>query len=531
MWLLENVVYRYSQYDKLNEMKNKNPELKDVIVVKETTVKFYNSLLYKMIDDYKSSLDEKTTIQILQSHGRFKECLEFAEKLGKYEEIILNFINEKQHGKAIEKITSFINHVVSNRPRSKQNDPSEKKAYEQSVVAMVDFILKHSKALILNSEAGYLEVLNELHAQDLFILLDNNKKIEIVNYLMDLKDEKVIKEAKSFLEKLKDQIKSEESKGASANKPSIPSSFIVQTAKDAEARKSISNIIIYLLSKIKNPDALEEHLIEIETKGKQEVDFDLNFAMLLCQERSELRRCEIVLYGMMDLYEEAVNLALNNKKGAVHIDLAKKYASRPVAKSVKSNLWIKIAKSQMSIENEVNKLLKEHPEDLKIEDLIPYFDDHIRISSFRDQICDSLTRYNNEIQTFKKDMNQYSKNAEFLKKEMSELRNRYHILEQEKTCDSCGSSIFKDVFYYFPCGHAFLKRCLKEMLAKENMEQRLGKISILEDSIKEIMKKADARAASRNEQLTNKSPYLRKLENLTPEETKMLHEFYVGLCV
>ena len=100
---------------------------------------------------------------------------------------------------------------------------------------------------------------------------------------------------------------------------------------------------------------------------------------------------------MMELYDEAVSLALTGN----HMDLAKNYASKPESKSVKSNLWIKIAKVQMKQEGEVNKLLKDNKEELKIEDLIPYFDDNIRISTFKDQICESLTRYNDEIRKFK----------------------------------------------------------------------------------------------------------------------------------
>ena len=124
-------------------------------------------------------------------------------------------------------------------------------------------------------------------------------------------------------------------------------------------------------------------------------------------------------------------------------------------------------------------------------------------------------------------MEQYSKNAEFLKKEMSELRNRYYIIDQDKHCDSCGSSIFKDVFYYFPCGHAFLKKCLKDILRREGLVEKLEQIESYENGIKDILKKAEQRGTMKNEPLNSKSPYLKKLENLTPQETKLLNELYV----
>ena len=116
-----------------------------------------------------------------------------------------------------------------------------------------------------------------------------------------------------------------------------------------------------------------------------------------------------------------------------------------------------------------------------------------------------------------------------MKKELSEQKNRYYIVDKEKKCDNCGSSILKDVFYYFPCGHAFLKRCLKDMLRKEGQIEKIEKIDYYENGIREIMKKAEQRASARNEVLTSKSPYLKKLENLTQDETKLLNDLYVDL--
>lgn len=484
-------------------MKNRQSELESAIQVNDYTVKSYKVLLDEIISTFGADLDEKTAIQILQSHGRFKECLDFAEKLNKYEEVILNYLNEKDYKNAVDRIVLAIETLYTQKIKTSRDDKEERRNKDQQIVSMIDFILKHSKELILNDENGYLRILNEMLQKGLYMLIDNNKKIKIVNYLMELKDTRAIVEAKNFLEEFKKEVTEE--KGS-----------------EVEYRKSISNIMIYLLSKINDPKNLEDYLKQKEEN--KEIDFDLNFAMLLCQQKPELQRCEIKLYGMMELYEEAVSLALRGNQ----IDLAKFYASRPESKSLKSNLWIKIAKKQMKDTGEVTKLLKENQEELKIEDLIPYFDDHIRISAFREQICDSLTRYNNEIRTFKKHMDQYSKNAEFLKKEMSELRNRYYIIDQDKRCDNCASSIFKDIFYYFPCGHAFLKKCLKDMLRKERQNEKLEMISYYENGIKEMMAKADQRAnMSKNDTAASKSAYLKKLDNLTQEETKLLNDLYV----
>ena len=62
-------------------MKKSEPKLGEKIVVKAEWVKYYKDLLSEITSKYKDSLDDKTSIQILQSHGRFKECLDFAEKV------------------------------------------------------------------------------------------------------------------------------------------------------------------------------------------------------------------------------------------------------------------------------------------------------------------------------------------------------------------------------------------------------------------------------------------------------------------
>lgn len=242
MWLFENVVYRYSQYDNLLEMKKSDKDLSSVIEVKETTVMHYKRLLDNIINTYKDSLDEKTAIQILQSHGRFKECLEFAEKLGKYEEIILNYLNEKDYANAVDRIIKYIEALYSQKTKAA---PEDRKAKDQQIVSMIDFLLKHSKALILNDENGYLSILNEMLQKDLFPLIDNNKKIKIVNYLMELQNPSTVVEAKKFLEEFKKQVMEEKN-------------------SEIEYKKSISNIMVYLLSKLLDTKNLEDYLLEKE---------------------------------------------------------------------------------------------------------------------------------------------------------------------------------------------------------------------------------------------------------------------------
>ena len=132
----------------------------------------------------------------------------------------------------------------------------------------------------------------------------------------------------------------------------------------------------------------------------------------------------------------------------------------------------------------VKSLLEDPDAKIKIEDLIPYFDDHIRISEFKEEICKSLTSYNEEIKKFKENMSKYSKNADFLKKEMFDLKNRYYIVSHDKECDFCKEPIFNSVFYYFPCSHSFHETCLQKMMQLEGEEEKYIRVKATEQDLK-----------------------------------------------
>lgn len=84
---------------------------------------------------------------------------------------------------------------------------------------------------------------------------------------MELQNPSTVVEAKKFLEEFKKQVMEEKN-------------------SEIEYKKSISNIMVYLLSKLLDTKNLEDYLLEKEQN--HDIDFDLNFAMLLCQQRPEL---------------------------------------------------------------------------------------------------------------------------------------------------------------------------------------------------------------------------------------------------
>ena len=53
-----------------------------------------------MIDTREKEADD-TIFQVLQSHGRIDECIEFAEKIKRYDTVIVHYINKQDFRKAL----------------------------------------------------------------------------------------------------------------------------------------------------------------------------------------------------------------------------------------------------------------------------------------------------------------------------------------------------------------------------------------------------------------------------------------------
>ena len=61
---------------------------------------------------------------------------------------------------------------------------------------------------------------------------------------------------------------------------------------------------------------------------------------------------------------------------------------------------------------------------LKIEDILPFFPDFVTIDHFKDAIIDSLQDYNHHIDSLKEEMEEATKSAEEIRREIQSFRNK-----------------------------------------------------------------------------------------------------------
>ncbi|XP_029454450.1 vacuolar protein sorting-associated protein 18 homolog [Rhinatrema bivittatum] len=222
-----------------------------------------------------------------------------------------------------------------------------------------------------------------------------------------------------------------------------------------EKEQAIHNYLLSLYAQCR-PDSLLPYLEQAGTNPAR-IHYDLKYALRLCAEHGHHRAC-VHVYKVMELYEEAVDLALQ-----VDVDLAKSCADLPEEdEELQKKLWLKIARHVVQEEKDVKKAMVclSSCNLLKIEDILPFFPDFVTIDHFKEAICSSLEAYNKHIEELKKEMEEATQSAKRIREDMQEMRNKYGLVEPQEKCAACDFPLLNRPFYLFLCGHMFHYDCL-----------------------------------------------------------------------
>ncbi|KAM9550958.1 vacuolar protein sorting-associated protein 18 homolog [Salvelinus alpinus] len=219
--------------------------------------------------------------------------------------------------------------------------------------------------------------------------------------------------------------------------------------------EAIHNYLLALYAKYK-PDSLLWYLEQAGTHAS-DIHYDLKYTLRLCAEHGYLQAC-VLVYKIMELYEEAVDLALQ-----VDVDLAKSCADLPEDdEELRKKLWLKIARHVVQEEKDVKKAMNclSSCNLLKIEDILPFFPDFVTIDHFKEAICSSLEEYNQHIDELKQEMEEATESAKRIREDIQEMRNKYGVVESQEKCAACDFPLLNRPFYLFLCGHMFHYDCL-----------------------------------------------------------------------
>ncbi|KAF8761172.1 Pep3/Vps18/deep orange family [Rhizoctonia solani] len=168
--------------------------------------------------------------------------------------------------------------------------------------------------------------------------------------------------------------------------------------------------------------------------------YDLDYALRICRTNGRIQPC-VHIYAKMGLYEESVSLAL--EKG--DLELAQITANMPEDDiQLRKKLWLKVARYVVEDKKDIKTAMQflSNTELLKIED-----------------ICRS-SLISARIVELKQDMDGAMESAAAVSRDISQLKNRFVIIEQGERCTQCQAPLLLRQFYAFPCQHTFHADCL-----------------------------------------------------------------------
>lgn len=244
----------------------------------------------------------------------------------------------------------------------------------------------------------------------------------------------------------------------------------------------IHNYLITLYAKYK-PEKVMQYLAT-QGQDKLEVNYEIRYALKICQEYGLNEPC-VQLFVLLGLWESAVDLALS-----VDIELAKRtvpqlsYHNTELCKK----LWLKIAQHVVNECNDIERAMEllQQCDLIKIEDVLPFFDDFVTIDHFKEAICTSLQEYNQNIEMLKEEMDDATKSADEIRADIQAFRNRYSVIQSSDLCCSCDIQLLMRPFYVFPCSHNFHVDCLIMELKPYLSEYNINRIRSLQHQLLEL---------------------------------------------
>lgn len=361
--------------------------------------------LQRFLEKYQPDLDEETTCDILQSHGRIDDWVFFADLAKKHEMVILHHINQSEFKKALVKL--------------EQVDPNGKEV----------LLYKYAPVFIKSEPKRVVDMIMQVAK----VKKGNIDYKKLIPALMNV-------ENTSRDEALKLEY------------------FLILDMKVKD--KSINNLYLFHLSENEGEKNLINYLKYQETLP--ETTFDSDYALTLLKRNNKIESL-IYLYSLVKMHTEAVNLALEYKK----IDLAKQNAKKPgiYEEELSRKLWLRIAIHHIDMNN-VREALSVMNESklIKMEDLLPYFNEQDSISNFKDDICKALNSYKARIDELKSELSESKNSSEQVKRELKTIKERCIEIEGMHPCEICSKAVMKSPFYVFPCAHAFHRECLLELI-------------------------------------------------------------------
>jgi len=361
----------------------------------------------RFLEENRDTLDKATTYQLLSGHGRADDLLLFAMLIGDYERVVAHHVAIGNVEEALETLDAAPFDAV--RGLFYKFSSVFMETIPKKTVAVWKAKPDLHPTKLIPALVRYNQRQKAAAEGDLSFRSSGGGLLDDTNYAID------------FLEHCVE------------NQPNLD--------------KAIHNYLVLLHAQ----GVDEEPLLAFLERGERDT-FDLEYALRVCTQHNQQAAC-VRIYSAMELYEEAVQLALQ-----VDVELAKTNADRPKEAEVRKRLWLVIAKHTIESQSDTQQamhILKECPL-LKIEDILPFFRDFVTIDDFKTKIVESLEEYDAKIDKLKAQMDEHTQSAKGIHKEIEQLQERKFTVPSSEVCALSGRPILSGPFYVFPSNYAYL---------------------------------------------------------------------------
>ena len=455
---------------------------------KNTTVNEFVDL----IRTYKANINFDLIYQILLSYGKMEEYEKFCLTLGEYRRVVNHRINQGQIKDALSLLSESASWVI--------DCPEENM---ELLKKLGNVFLENCHLFFQADPEGSFHFLNEILIK-LNVDIDNMMEIVILSLMgrtdRDItkakdkghRDEKTEKGPKcekdnQLTPKEKTQFNKEVSCIMKNLEKLKKNSGFTRNIRN-QIKNQMSNIhnlyVFYLALNPTNKQAVINFLkdyvvLDSAGKRKNKVLFQVDYAKALLQEN---QLAYALILSLMGKYSEAITVALTKGPNDTdesfkdNQDLAEYIATNCPDKMIQKSLWLQIFKSygeggdnekDNNSEKKLKKALKilEKSQVLKIEDVLPYITDSIKIEEFKTHISNCISQYENNINELKENIKSYNNTAENIKMDINKINKKpMEIKYNEFKCEICKELIRNKRIFLFPCGHMFDMNCIRDRL-------------------------------------------------------------------
>jgi len=463
----------------------------------ETELKEFKKLIRSIKD-----IDQDLIYQMLNNYGKTIEFEVYCQILGNYKLIVNRKISQGQIEQALKiliDVSSYIEDAEQNKDLLQllgnlfldnshlffQKSPIESFSFLINILIKfnvnVKNIIENAVVALMNrtdkdiSKAKYListekDINKKLKEKNISIKekerLDNlRKKIEEekeqfckeINAI--LKNIEILKKSTGFKKNIKDQIKLQLN--------NLNNLYVFYLTLNPGDKKTI---IKYL-----------KDYCKLDSNGKKKkVEFRLDYIKAISQENKLVHSLVLTLMGK---YTEAISFLFSKESNETqeaceeNEEMAEFIAKNCPDKKLQKNLWIQIFINQrekedisannINSEEKISKVLEimEKSKVLKIDDVLPYITDSIKIEEFKSHLSECISQYEIKINKLKEDINDYNNNVEHIIYDINKInKSSIEIKYTEIKCEICGMPVTNKRIFLFPCGHIFDMNCIRQRL-------------------------------------------------------------------